>query len=251
VKLFGFPATLVHGDLLVLDRWRYLCKRLPITQNGERLLDVGCGSGAFTIGAARRGYRAIGLSWDERNQQTASERARICNAPEAQFRVQDVRTLDQVSEYVAVFDVVICFETIEHILDDRKLVRDMANCLRPGGLLLVTTPNYFYRAISPSDRGPFSQIEDGWHVRRGYNKVMLLELCSQAGLQAGEISYCSGFLSQKITALMRLSGNKPLSWFLILPLRILPIIFDPLIAKVTGWPAFSICLLAYKSRFPP
>jgi 2-polyprenyl-3-methyl-5-hydroxy-6-metoxy-1,4-benzoquinol methylase len=67
-RWFGFPATLVHGDTLVLDRWFWLTRYLPVTRNGESLLDVGCGTGAFTIGAARRGYRAIGLSWDERNQ---------------------------------------------------------------------------------------------------------------------------------------------------------------------------------------
>src|SRR5215831_5582861 len=85
VRLFGFPATLVHGDTLVLDRWRWLKRRLPVTANGERLLDVGCGTGAFTIGAARRGYHALGLSWDERNQTTARQRADLCRCPSAEF----------------------------------------------------------------------------------------------------------------------------------------------------------------------
>ena len=41
VRWVGFPATLVHGDTLVLDRWFWLCRHLPVTSNGERLLDVG------------------------------------------------------------------------------------------------------------------------------------------------------------------------------------------------------------------
>ena len=95
VKWFGFPATLVHGDALVLDRWHWLRRRLPMTANGERLLDVGCGTGAFTIGAARRGYRALGLSWDERNQRVAAQRSELCRAHAATFEVQDVRILDR------------------------------------------------------------------------------------------------------------------------------------------------------------
>lgn len=249
VRLFGFPATLVHGDPLVLDRWRYLCTRLPVTRNGEKLLDIGCGTGAFTIGAARRGYRTIGLSWDERNQQAARERARLCNVPATEFPIQDVRNLDQCSEFFGAFDVAICCENIEHVLDDRKLMRDMARCLRPGGRLLLTAPNFFYRAISSSENGPFSRTEDGWHVRRGYSKAMLTELCADAGLIAEEIAYCGGFFSQKITGLLRILGFGILGWALTLVPRILPILLDPLVAKATGWPDYSICLMAYKPRF--
>jgi len=249
VRVFGFPATLIHGDLLVLDRWRYLRKRLPVTLNGEKLIDVGCGTGAFTIGAARRGYKAIGLSWDERNQKVARERARLCGVPETQFPIQDLRSLDQRSEFTENFNVAICCENIEHILDDRRLMRSITHSLLPGGILLLTTPNFFYRAISFSDNGPFARTEDGGHVRRGYTKAMLCELCADAGLVVEEITYCSGFFSQKITALMRALGGGILGWVPTLPLRILPVLFDPLIAKATGWPAFSICIMAYKPRF--
>ena len=114
VRLVGFPATLVHGDPFVLDRWFWLRARLPKTRNDERLLDVGCGTGAFSIGAALRGYRALGLSWDERNQLVAKERATYCKASSAQFEVLDIRELDRRADLVNSFDVVICLETIYH-----------------------------------------------------------------------------------------------------------------------------------------
>src|SRR6266436_6734285 len=87
------------------------------------LLDVGCGTGAFSIGAALRGYRALGLSWDERNQSVAKERAIYCKAPSAQFEVLDIRELDRRADLVGGFDVVICLETIEHVMEDLKLMR--------------------------------------------------------------------------------------------------------------------------------
>jgi SAM-dependent methyltransferase len=251
VKFFGFPATMIHGDAQVLDRWLWLRKRLPCTANNERLLDVGCGSGAFTIGAARRGYFALGISFDERNNLVASERAAICRASRASFRLCDVRQLDTQHDLVEQFHVAICLETIEHILDDRKLICDIAKCLRPGGMLMLTTPYYLYRAITKSDNGPFPTVETGWHVRRGYTPAMLEELCHAAGLRVERISYCSGLLSQKITYLMRTVAkiDHRLGWLSVLFLRWLPPLLDRMITDLFQWPYSSICLEAYKPRY--
>jgi SAM-dependent methyltransferase len=251
VRLLGFPANLIHHDLLVLDRWLWLRRRLPRTRNGERLIDIGCGTGSFTIGAARRGYIGVGLSWDLRNQQVAAERAALCKANLVEFPIQDIRELDKCTEFRQAFEIAICCENIEHILDDRKLMRDIHACLKPGGMLLLTTPNYFYRAITSTDNGPFSRIEDGWHVRRGYTVAGLQELCTDCSFLVEEISSCSGFLSQKITAVLRVLGRRwpLLAWATVLPLRPLPLLLDRLFARLTGWPDYSICLVAIKPRF--
>ena len=68
VKIVGFPATLIQGDTLELDRWLWLKKRLPKTNNNERVLDVGCNRGTHAIGVALRGYQVLGLDWSERSQ---------------------------------------------------------------------------------------------------------------------------------------------------------------------------------------
>jgi SAM-dependent methyltransferase len=251
VRFLGFPATLIHGDTLVLDRWLWLCKRLPRTRDERRLLDVGCGSGAFTIGASRRGYATLGLSYDERNNHVARERAEICGASTARFRTCDLRHLDKETDLFGQFDIVICLETIEHILDDKKLMQDMGRCLQPGGRLLLTTPYYLYRAITKSDDGPFPPDETGWHVRRGYTPAMLRELSQLAGLSVEEISYCSGVLSQKITWLMRTAMriDTYLGWLVVLPLRGFPPLLDRMVTELIRWPYFSICLEAYKPRY--
>jgi SAM-dependent methyltransferase len=249
VRIFGFPATLIHGDTLVLDRWRWLRRRLPETRNGEKLIDVGCGTGAFTIGAARRGYVALGLSWDERNQAEAARRAAICRADRASFCICDVRDLDKHLEYRGAFDVAVCLETIEHVLDDARLVQSITACLKPGGRLLLTTPNLYYKAITKSDNGPYCPTETGWHVRRGYNKSMLLELLEICGLRCEEISYCSGVISQRVTRLMWWAAalHPLLGWVIVLPLRPLTLLDDFLLGR-SMTPPYSICIEAYKLR---
>ncbi len=111
VRLFGWSAALIHGDTTVLDRWRFLRRRLPrVRSTGERVLDIGCGTGAFTMGAARRGYESVGLSWDERNQAVANRRAELAGIKNVSFPICDVRRLDERTELVEGFGIVICCE---------------------------------------------------------------------------------------------------------------------------------------------
>ncbi|MGH9615815.1 MAG: class I SAM-dependent methyltransferase [Acidobacteriaceae bacterium] len=249
VRVLGFPATLIHGDTLVLDRWLWLRKRLPVVQLGSRsLLDVGCGTGAFTIGAARRGYRSLGLSWDKRNQSVAQQRAGICKTPNARFDVLDVRRLDERADLMGQFDVAICCECIEHILDDNKLMKDIAGCLKPGGTVLLTTPNYRFRPMA-FDNENFATVENGAHVRRGYTPEDLVRLCDASGFEVVEIDYCSGVLSQKITSMQRVIANltsELLSWPIVLPFRWIPPMFDNAVTRAAKWPNYSITLTARK-----
>jgi 2-polyprenyl-3-methyl-5-hydroxy-6-metoxy-1,4-benzoquinol methylase len=232
-----------------LDRWLWLKKYLPVVESGSRsLLDVGCGTGAFTMGTARRGYRSLGLSWDKRNQIVAQQRAIICKADTASFEVQDVRRLDERPDLAEQFDVAICCECIEHILDDVKLVQDIARCLKPEGVLLLTTPNLNFKPMA-YDNENLSTVEDGGHVRRGYSPDDLMRLSEQSGFEVMKIEYCSGVLSQKITSLKRIAANatsEMISWPIVLPLRWIPPVFDAAMTRAINWPDYSITLVAKK-----
>lgn len=251
VKVLGFTATLIQGDFLVIDRWNWIKKKLKNLPGGK-LIDIGCGSGAFSIGAGKEGFKALGLSWDKRNQDIASERARITGVDNlVTFEILDVRELDLRKDLYDSFDVAICAENIEHIINDKKLVRDIANTLKPNGILLLTTPNYDYIPMGIGDKKTgLSQIEDGGHVRIGYTPEDCCKVCEGTGLNIIQIEYCSGFLSQKLTALQRILSKLLTyypAWLLTLPLRILPLIFDNLISKLFKWPGYSICMVASKN----
>lgn len=248
VRVLGFPAMLTHGDTLVLDRFLWLRKRLPEPQYGHRLLDAGCGSGAFTVWADRVGYDALGLTWDEDDAQVARERAALVKS-QASFEVQDLRQLASRDDLDGRFDTVLCFENIEHILNDEQLMRSLVGTLRPGGVLLLTTPNADYWPLDRFDAGPWTQVEDGGHVRKGYTEERLRELSELAGLRVEALESCSGILSQKVTALHRALGRlfpPLLAWAIIAPLRVLPPLLDPLLAAFTKRPDYCLCIAATK-----
>jgi 2-polyprenyl-3-methyl-5-hydroxy-6-metoxy-1,4-benzoquinol methylase len=251
VRILGFNATLIQGDLLVLDRWKWLNKQLRNSPKGK-LLDVGSGSGAFTIGAALKyNYMALGLSWDARNKKISEERASILRVGQkAFFEICDVRDLDKRTDLTDSYDVVICTENIEHIINDVKLVRDISMTLKVGGVLLLTTPNYNYIPMGiGDDKNLLSLEEDGGHVRIGYTPEDCISVCEKANLKIVKIEYCSGFFSQKLTALLRhltcYLSYYP-AWIITFPLRIFPIVFDKAIEKYMKYPGYSICIIAKK-----
>lgn len=250
-KVLGATAGLIQGDFLMSDRWFWLKPRLPRTTNGETLLDVGCGAGAFTICAAQRGYKALGLTWDESDTKTAVERAAHCRVTGASFRICDVRQLDEQADLQGKFDFAVCCENIEHILDDRRLVKAIGFCLKPGGRLLLTTPNYHYRPIYKGDMGPFRTAEDGGHVRRGYSEGQLRDLFAGTGFIIERISYCGGFSSQKLTGFLRMFQGKSylIGWTTSLPARPLVPLVDGILNRLVDYPPFSICLEAYKAKW--
>jgi SAM-dependent methyltransferase len=243
IRLGGPRSLLLLGDTLVLDRWRWIAPRLPSAP--ASLVDVGCGNGWLAINCSRLGYRALGLGWDGPDLTKARERAaRLCS--DARFEVQDVRTLSTRYDLKESFDVATCLETIEHVLDDAGLMASLASILRPGGHLILTTPNEGYIPMDAGDAGPFSAVEDGGHVRKGYTAERLNFLANQAGLKIVELDFCSGWSSQKITGLLRALdrrvGYAP-AWAATFPLRLLPL----LERRFRAYPAYSICMSAIKA----
>jgi 2-polyprenyl-3-methyl-5-hydroxy-6-metoxy-1,4-benzoquinol methylase len=250
LQKLGHIASLHTWDTMVSDRWRWLSGHLPHTRAGERLLDVGCGSGAFTIGAALRGYDALGLTWDQPMRERAERRAQQLGA-KARFRALDVRELDGAGDLKGQFAVAVLCEVIEHVFDDRRLLQAAADCLEPGGRILLTTPNLDYRPLVPEHAGPFSTVEDGGHVRRGYTRSHLVELCEKVGLRIEELASCSGLLSQKATWVTYTAGRASphLARVLSTPLHPLVAALDGAVSRVTRWPPYSICVLAVKARY--
>ncbi len=253
IEFFGVYSSFLHGDLLGLDRWIWLSKNLN-NRKGNNLLDVGAGSGGFSIACAKKyNISCTALSWDERNVEESKKRSTQLNVHnKVTNKVYDIRYLDKLKELKSTFDFVICLENIEHIINDKKLIKDISSNLKIGGTLFLTTPNLNYIPMGIGDnKNNLSLIEDGGHVRIGYSEKDCYSVCEGSGLEIEKIEYCSGFFSQKITSMIRFLNlilPYPLIWGITFPLRSLPIIFDPFIQKYFKWPGYSICFVAKKIK---
>lgn len=100
---------------------------------GRELLDAGCGTGLFSQVATERG--AIVTSVDV-GESLLAEVAKKCRSRRMVGSVMDLPFAD------GSFDVVVCTEVIEHTVDPRRAVMEVARVLRPGGTLVLTTPNH-------------------------------------------------------------------------------------------------------------
>lgn len=100
---------------------------------GKRVLDVGCGDGAYGLSAARRGARVTGVDASSRMLEAARGRA-ASNHIDLELREGDVRRLPFEDSS---FDVVLAVTVLCFVEDASAAVREMARVLAPGGRLVI------------------------------------------------------------------------------------------------------------------
>lgn len=97
------------------------------------LLDVGCAGGELAALFAARGWRVHGAEGEPALVEAARARG------------VDARAVDldraPLPWPAGAFDAVVAAEVIEHVVDTDHLLAEMARVLRPGGALVITTPN--------------------------------------------------------------------------------------------------------------
>jgi len=158
----------LHTLLSVLGR------RAP----GAKLLDVGCSSGAFLLAAHEIGLDAEGVEISPE----AADAAR-----RAGFRVF-TGLLEDAAYPDASFDAVTLIELLEHLREPRALLAECRRILRPGGVVLATTPNgasWTARAMGAS-WDVFSLSGMGGHVSF-FNPGSLRLLADRAGFEVARL----------------------------------------------------------------
>jgi ubiquinone/menaquinone biosynthesis C-methylase UbiE len=116
---------------------------LLLIHPNDIVLDIACGTGFGTdLIAGKTNGKVIGGDIAENAIEECRSRWK---KPNLVFRMLDGTRLDFPGDY---FNVIVSFETIEHTGGYRQMIAEFARVLKPGGLLILSTPN---REVSSPD----------------------------------------------------------------------------------------------------
>jgi ubiquinone/menaquinone biosynthesis C-methylase UbiE len=174
----NLPTTLTLPDMS--RRRAFLLSEL---RAGDRALDLGCGTGAFTAALAEAGARPVGVEVAE----TALHRAQA-DHPELEFRLAPIDgplPLEDCS-----FDLVWASEVIEHVADTARWLSEIRRVLAPKGRLLLTTPHHARLAIALRGVEPYADpLGDHLHL---YTRRSLASLLGEFGFSAVRVRMVGG-----------------------------------------------------------
>lgn len=119
-------------------------------KDGERVLDVGCGTGRHSWEACRQSrclVYALDIDVDELMRAKGMFRAMDEQGESrGQWSLLQASTMSLPFKEAS-FDKIICSEVLEHVPDDWHTMREMARVLKDEGILAISVPNYLPEAI--------------------------------------------------------------------------------------------------------
>lgn len=128
-RVVFFPVWISNGLWRETNYLRYMTlKNVP----SGKLLDVGCGGGRFMSRMGRRGWEVEGIDFDEKATSKITRRYGIKTYTGGllSYKLPD-----------ASYDAITMSHTIEHLFDPEKTLAECMRILKPGGRLVITTPN--------------------------------------------------------------------------------------------------------------
>lgn len=152
---------------------------LPEDIKGKNLLDAGCGTGWFSKAATERGASVTSMDLGEK---LLSKVAQKCNSKMVIGSITEMPFADNT------FDYIVCSEVIEHVPQPYLAMQELYRVLKPGGTLVLTTPNkiwYFAIWIANTFKlRPYQGLENwtGWFEMKTSLKNIGFEKIKMSGI---------------------------------------------------------------------
>ncbi len=148
------------------EHWhRYVFARTLV--RGKRVLDAACGEGYGSALLAEAASSVVGV--DISDEAIAHATSRYASRSNLRFERGDCTALT-VPE--SSFDVVVSFETLEHVAAQEQLIAGFARALTIDGILIISSPD---KKTYSDDRG----FSNEFHVRELYRDELLKLLSAQ------------------------------------------------------------------------
>jgi SAM-dependent methyltransferase len=154
-----------------LTRWEFRKKAVaPYKQSGA-LLDLGCSSGSFLEFMRSETWKLYGIEMSAEGARTAEARSG------AEVFVGDILEASFPPE---AFDVITCFDVLEHLYEPWRVMARVGEWLKPGGIFYVLVPN-----VDSAEARVFGSYWHGLELPRHlfhYSPASLKFLAKSAGL---------------------------------------------------------------------
>jgi len=188
-KLFYFLL-----DLLLLRSWhiqRELRRWKSQAPLKAHILDAGSGFGQYSYFMSKFSDSYCILGVDVKTEQVGecNEFFRAIGKQHVMFKVADLTVFKKES----CFDLILCVDVMEHIEEDVKVLRNYQESLKPGGMLMISTPSDQGGSDVHGDSDT-SFIEE--HVRDGYGMQEIKDKCKLAGFSKVKAHYSYGIPGQ-------------------------------------------------------
>ena len=160
-------------------RWGFRKEAITQFKNSGALLDLGCSSGSFLEFMHGESWKLFGVEMSPQAAQAAEARSGaqvfVGSVQDAKFPANS-------------FDVITCFDVLEHLSEPRSIVNHVAQWLKPGGIFYVLVPN-----VESAEANVFGSYWHGLELPRHlfhYSPKSLKALAESSGLHEVSLKTC-------------------------------------------------------------